>query len=129
MTTEPIICASDATVAEALALIRKQQVAPAKASLHPADRRCDDRVVRVEPRHARAERGLEQRAVRRLMIHLRELARQPRYQPHGIVFVHVVQQDREFLAADTGGAGPPQPWAIGYLAKISATRFSAFSVR
>ena len=32
MTTEPIICASDATVAEALALIRKQQVAPALAA-------------------------------------------------------------------------------------------------
>jgi len=32
MTTEPIICASDATVAEAMALIRRQEVAPALAA-------------------------------------------------------------------------------------------------
>lgn len=32
MTTEPIICAADATVAEAMALIRRQEVAPALAA-------------------------------------------------------------------------------------------------
>jgi len=32
MTTEPIICSADATVAEAMALIRRQEVAPALAA-------------------------------------------------------------------------------------------------